>query len=819
MNMRAKDKLILAFLTIAGCSLLAAKVLAWEEPDSNPPGSNRSTPINVGTGFQEKSGTLTLSNVTDKLIFRNTANSAELSFRANPTANYTLTFPASQGAANQVLVNDGNGVLNWEAKGTGGGSGTDTDWGYTPNEASKTSIFSTVLTRVGSGGTMSVSGAGSLYVQNNTEIDGALNVANNSFNVDGSGTLTAGNVPWARLSSFPTACASNQYVAGVGSSLTCQPLSNALPAANLGDTLRYDGTNWIANSYLYNNGTRVAIGSPGSLGNSDVFRVDSGSATLPQLVIKSQGYVVIGAANANEIDPGVTYKFQINTNTAPYTDKLYNLGKATVRWNNFYSNHIFLYNDSVSRNDNDGGILFINDDSRVIFDRVNFFWDRVNNRLGLGISTPKERLEVSGNILLSGTNSRNGYSGTLFLGKTKMHNSYGYIPDPATFFASATSTEAMFDGGITTPIASNIFIGQEAGPVFNSSFSENDQKYISYNTGVGYKALSSIAYSDGVPAQHLVAFGANALRSNTNGNNNVAVGSGAMAFNTTGSRNVALGTDALLFGEASNNSVIIGDRASRDLPGNHDVYVGSEAGGSDDSSYSRGDFNIGIGDKAGFNANGGKNITIGDRAGYFVPGISDNTNNVIIGNRLLDSGGQPLMGGGSNNLYLGSGVAKRNNGSQNVFLGMGAGREVNGLNNILLINSDVRNVGTNFTNSLIAGRFYNSESEPPLSAYARINGRLFITPNNSVSQAITDNLASSAADGWLFAEGYGVKNGTSYAKGITNGICVLDSATTFTKLFYVNGLLICKASGIANSATCSSYALTTCCTAQGGCNP
>lgn len=819
--MHAKDKLILAFLTLVGSSLLAAKALAlpWQDPEVNPPNSNRSAPINIGTGFQEKSGTLTLSNSGDKLIFRNAVNSAELSFRANPTANYTLTFPASQGAANQVLVNDGNGVLNWEAKGTGGGPGTDTDWSYDPNEGSKTSIFSTVLTRVGSGGTMSVSGAGNLYVQNNAEIDGALNVANNSFNVDGSGTLTAGNVPWSRLTNFPTACASGQYVAGIGSSLACQPLSNALPSANSGDTLRYNGTNWIANNYLYNDGTRVAVGRSGVLGNSDVFRVDSGPVTVPQIVVKSQGYVVIGAANANEVDPGSSYRFQINANTAPYTDKTYNLGKDTVRWNNFYSNHIYLYNDSIVRNGNEGGVLFIDDDSRLIFDKSNFFWDRINNRLGLGTGSPKERLEVSGNILLSGTNSRNGYSGTLFLGNTKIHNSYGYIPSPATFFASATSTEAILDNGMTTPISSNIFIGQEAGPVFNASFSENDQKYINYNTGVGYKALNSITYTNGSPAQHLVAFGANALRFNTNGNNNVAVGSGAMAFNTTGSRNVALGSDALLFSEISNNSVVIGYQASRDFPGNHDVYIGSESGRNDNSplDFPRGDFNIGIGDKAGFNANGGKNITIGDRAGYFETGVSDNSNNIIIGNRLIDSGSQPLMGGGSNNLYLGSGVAKRNNGSQNVFLGMGAGREVNGISNVLLINSDTRTSGTNFTNSLIAGRFYNSESG--LSAYARINGRLIVTPNNSVSSVITDTLANSASDGWMFAEGYGVKSGANYVKGKTSDICVLDSATTFTKMFYVNGLLICKASGLANSATCSSYAITTCCAAQGGCNP
>ncbi len=42
------------------------------------------------------------------------------------------------------------------------------------------------------------------------------------------GTLTAGTVPWPRLSSFPTSCASGQYVSGIGGTLTCS--KPAVPA-------------------------------------------------------------------------------------------------------------------------------------------------------------------------------------------------------------------------------------------------------------------------------------------------------------------------------------------------------------------------------------------------------------------------------------------------------------------------------------------------------------------------------------------------------------------------------------------------------------
>ncbi|MBI4779095.1 hypothetical protein HY797_01420 [Candidatus Falkowbacteria bacterium] len=53
-----------------------------------------------------------------------------------------------------------------------------------------------------------------------------LNIRNSAntadiFRVDQSGILQVGSVPWARLSSFPSACSSGQYVTGVGATLTC----------------------------------------------------------------------------------------------------------------------------------------------------------------------------------------------------------------------------------------------------------------------------------------------------------------------------------------------------------------------------------------------------------------------------------------------------------------------------------------------------------------------------------------------------------------------------------------------------------------------
>src|SRR4030042_2185754 len=90
------------------------------------------------------------------------------------------------------------------------------------------------------------------------------NATNDIFRVDQTGTLAAGAVPWARLSSFPSACTSGQYVTAVGGTLPCAAVSG-LPSGTSGQTLRYGSSGWEASSVLLNNGTGVTIGGSGKL--------------------------------------------------------------------------------------------------------------------------------------------------------------------------------------------------------------------------------------------------------------------------------------------------------------------------------------------------------------------------------------------------------------------------------------------------------------------------------------------------------------------------------------------------------------------------
>jgi hypothetical protein len=84
-----------------------------------------------------------------------------------------------------------------------------------------------------------------------------------SGDVRWSGTLQGGSVPWQRLTSFPSACPSGQFVTAVGSTLNC-----ATPSVSGGVTgsgsqnylAKWTGSTSLGNSIIYDNGN-IGIGT------------------------------------------------------------------------------------------------------------------------------------------------------------------------------------------------------------------------------------------------------------------------------------------------------------------------------------------------------------------------------------------------------------------------------------------------------------------------------------------------------------------------------------------------------------------------------
>ena len=102
-----------------------------------------------------------------------------------------------------------------------------------------------------------------------------------SFVIDSSGTLTAGNIPWARLSGLPSSCPSGEYVSGIGGTLTCSAPAGTEGgggvADNLGNHIATLDLN-MSSKKITNLGTPCALTDAATKGYVDT-KVSSGYTT------------------------------------------------------------------------------------------------------------------------------------------------------------------------------------------------------------------------------------------------------------------------------------------------------------------------------------------------------------------------------------------------------------------------------------------------------------------------------------------------------------------------------------------------------------
>jgi len=171
-----------------------------------------------------------------------------------------------------------------------------------------------------------------------------------------------------------------------------------------------------------------------------------------------------------------------------------------------------------------GSVLFAGAAGVLAQKNAQLFWDDTNNRLGIGTTSPSQKLDVVGSISIPTTISST--TGVIYKGVNRfIHN-----------FAKAGS-----DG-------SNTFVGVNAGN-FTMGTGAGASWEGSYNTADGANALQNNTKGYNNSAQ-----GANALGSNTTGYNNSAQGANALQNNTTGTYNSAQGGSALLFNTTGSNN-------------------------------------------------------------------------------------------------------------------------------------------------------------------------------------------------------------------------------------------------------------------------
>jgi len=99
------------------------------------------------------------------------------------------------------------------------------------------------------------------------------------FKIDYAGVLQTGSVPWARLSSFPSACGAGEFVTGLGSTLTCASAgSGTVSGSGTANYVpRWSSATALTNSIIYDTGTQVGIGTTDPIGT---LHVTGGSTDL-----------------------------------------------------------------------------------------------------------------------------------------------------------------------------------------------------------------------------------------------------------------------------------------------------------------------------------------------------------------------------------------------------------------------------------------------------------------------------------------------------------------------------------------------------------
>lgn len=373
-----------------------------------------------------------------------------------------------------------------------------------------------------------------------------------------------------------------------------------------------------------------------------------------------------------------------------------------------------------------GGVAYYDATGSDLQNNASFFkWDNTNKRLGVGIGTPTEALDVVGNGKFSGTLSVTGTS--TLAGAVTFNSSTNTYTLPTTRGTNGQVLTSNGTGGVTwvsslmgitttnnTALGSsagtalstgteNVLVGSSAGSQItvaryntalgHQAMSQNVNSYA--NTALGYQALQTLSFTNSgtiyVPGN--TAIGYQALQAtqpaaaSSSGSANTAVGYWSMRLNTTGYENTAVGHSALNSLTTGYQNVAVGENAGSALStGNGNTFLGRYAGQNSIATVD----NIFIGPFSASNVkNASKNIAIGRSAlgslSFLNGGTAWNTYNIAIGEQALGSLNPTTTTDATFNIGIGNGTLSNNSiGSRNIAIGAAAGSNTTGSDNIFI---------------------------------------------------------------------------------------------------------------------------------------
>jgi hypothetical protein len=386
---------------------------------------------------------------------------------------------------------------------------------------------------------------------------------------------TVQSYAWAAPNSFvigntrfdfgPTTFVGAQYAADYSSNyvplslITYQDLTGAV--SNLCST---DTSNVICQ-----NGN--SLGATVTIGTNDANDLSLETAGSVRITINSAGEVGVGGAPVLGKALAVTGDLKVTGIIDPIELQLSGtpINGGGYRITTLDDNPLYL-NTSTDRAD--AVQIRRADNSTVVFDV-----DTLNQRVGIGTSTPTQKLEVSGDALINGLRTGLGNNAistnTTFAVSGLSVNSSGDRNTAMGYLALAANTTGSRNTAIGWNALAAVDIGNSNTAVGGNALALTTSGF--QNTAIGRGALQAIT-----TAGNNNGFGVLAMGQLQTGTNNVAIGNSAMNVANGGSQNVVIGVLASITQTTAGNNTIIGYNTGGGITtGSNNTIIGANVNG------------------------------------------------------------------------------------------------------------------------------------------------------------------------------------------------------------------------------------------------